>query len=54
MVAKATGQVRDKKNPVALSSLRFESFTEGKAAQILHIGPFADEGPTIQKIHEFI
>jgi len=54
MVAKATGQVRDKKNPVALSSLRFESFSEGKAAQIMHIGPFSEEGPTIQKVHEFI
>ena len=54
IVAKATGQVRDKKNPVALSSLRFESFTEGMAAQIMHIGPFSEEGPTIQKVHEFI
>ena len=54
MVAKATGQVRDKKNSVALSSLRFESFSEGKAAQIMHIGPFSEEGPTIQKVHEFI
>ena len=54
MVAEATEQVRNKKNPVALSSLRFESLTEGKAAQIMHIGPFSEEGPTIQKVHEFI
>jgi hypothetical protein len=54
MVAEATAQVRKKKNPAALSSLRFESFTEGKAAQIMHIGPFSEEGPTIQKVHEFI
>jgi hypothetical protein len=54
LVAEATEQVRNKKNPVALSSLRFESFTEGKAAQIMHIGPFSEEGPTIQKVHAFI
>ena len=24
------------------------------AAQILYVGPFADEGPTIQRIHDFI
>ena len=54
LVAEATEQVRIKKNPVALSSLRFESFTEGKAAQIMHIGPFSEEGPTIQKVHAFI
>ena len=54
MVAEATEQVRNKKNPVALSRLRFESLTEGKAAQIMHIGPFSEEGPTIQKVHAFI
>ena len=50
----AMERVRQKKNPVALSNIRFESFTEGKAAQILHIGPFSEEGPTIQKAHDFI
>ncbi len=37
-----------------LSKLRFASYHEGAAAQILHIGPFAEEGPTIEKIHRFI
>lgn len=54
LVAEATEQVRNKKNPIALSNLRFESFAEGKAAQIMHIGPFSEEGPTIQKVHAFI
>ncbi len=26
----------------------------GVVAEILHIGPYADEGPTIQRLHEFI
>jgi len=38
----------------ALAKLRFESYTEGKAAQILHKGPFSEEGPTIERLHQFI
>ena len=54
MVEDAIEQVRAKKNPVSLSQLRFESFEEGNVAQIMHIGPFSDEGPTIEKVHAFI
>jgi hypothetical protein len=54
MVVEMTEQVRKKKDPPALSKLYFEKFEEGKAAQILHIGPFADEGPTIEGLHQFI
>ena len=50
----AVKEVRKKKNPVALTNIRFESFSEGKAAQILYIGPFFEEGPTIERIHTFI
>ncbi len=44
-------QVREKKDPPALSRIRFEAFAEGRAAQILHVGPFDAEGPAIEKIH---
>lgn len=47
----AVDKVRAKKNPVALDKVRFEAMTEGPSAQILHIGPFTDEGPTIEKVH---
>ncbi|MFQ5753710.1 MAG: GyrI-like domain-containing protein [bacterium] len=47
-------QAAKKKELPALPLLRFEAFYEGKAAQILHIGPFAEEGATIEKIHNFI
>ncbi len=50
----AMEQVKQKKNPSALSKLRFDSYHEGQAAQIMHIGPFTDEGPTIERIHQFI
>ena len=32
----------------------FESFAEGKVAQIMHIGPFSEEGPTVEKVHSLI
>ena len=54
LVAKAIEELKKKKKLPALSKIRFESFHEGKSAQIMYIGPFSDEGPTIQKIHEFI
>ncbi|MFQ5630935.1 MAG: GyrI-like domain-containing protein [bacterium] len=47
-------QVKRKKDPAALPKMRFENFHEGKAAQILYIGPYSDEGPTIEKMHRFI
>ncbi len=54
MVAEAIETVEKKKNPPALPLVRFESFDEGKAAQTLHIGPFSEEGPTIDKVHSLI
>ncbi len=54
LFAAACEQVEKKKNPVALSKVRFESFSEGKAAQTMHLGPFSEEGPTIERIHKFI
>jgi hypothetical protein len=54
MAERAIQSVEKKKNPVALSKLRFEAYAEGNAAQIMHIGPFTEEGPTVEKVHQFI
>jgi len=54
MVATAREEVARKKNPPALSQVRFASFQEGRAAQTLHVGPFTEEGPTVAKVHSFI
>lgn len=51
---KAVVDVKEKKNPASIDKIRFESFDEGKSAQIMHIGPFADEGPNIKKVHSYI
>ena len=54
LVQTASEEVNKKKNPVALQKMRFEVYTEGKAAQIMHIGPFKEEGPTVERVHAFI
>lgn len=54
LFAIALQQVKKKKNLSALSKLRLEAFTEGKAAQILYVGPFSEEGSTIENIHSYI
>ena len=54
MIKEAMTEVERKKKPVSLQLIRFESFEEGKVAQTLHIGPFSEEGPTIERIHSFI
>ena len=51
---KTVEQVKKKKNPNALPKVQFESFKEGTAAQIMYVGPFSAEGPTITKIHAYI
>lgn len=54
MVATAIEDVRRKKALSALDCVRFESYSEGRCAQIMHIGPFSDEGPAIERMHRFI
>ena len=54
MVSEAVEHVSKKKKLANLRLVRFESFPEGKSAQIMHIGPYSAEGPTITKIHDFI
>jgi hypothetical protein len=50
----ALAETRQKKPALALDRVRFECYDEGLAAQILHIGPYATEGPTVARLHAFI
>lgn len=43
----------EKKGLNALTRIRLEAFEEGLSVQIMHKGPYAEEGPTIQKLHAF-
>jgi hypothetical protein len=54
MVQSAITSVQDKKRLLGLKGIRFEQFKEGRCAQIMHIGPFSAEGPTIQRVHDYI
>jgi hypothetical protein len=40
-----------KKDLAALALLRFEAYDEGRAVQILHVGSYDDEGPTLARLH---
>ncbi len=54
IVAQAKAQLKNKKNPKGVDSVRFKKIHEGKCAQIMHIGPFSEEAATIAKLHAFI
>jgi hypothetical protein len=50
----ARQELQGKKDLPALALARFERFEEGTCAQILHVGPYSAESPTIEWLHEFI
>ncbi len=55
ITAKMFAAARDKtqeKLGAPPASLRFEPFEEGLSVQIMHVGPYADEGPTIARLHQ--
>ncbi len=53
-VEEGRGSLASRKTLRALEKVRFDSFHEGDVAQILHTGPFSEEGPTIERLHSFI
>jgi hypothetical protein len=54
MTERAKEDVLQKKQLDKVRDVRFETYAEGLSAQIMHIGPFSEEGPTIDKLHQFI
>lgn len=54
LYARLVDEVADLKSIPAARELRLTSFEEGAAAQVLHVGPYAAEGPTIAGLHEFM
>ena len=51
MFEEGVRQVGKKKNLLALSKLRLETYREGLSVQIMHTGSYDDEGPTIARMH---
>ncbi len=54
LVTRVCEELKQKKDLPALSKLRFERFHEGLSAQIMHIGPYMAEKPTIEKLHTYV
>jgi hypothetical protein len=54
LVSRVCEELKQKKDLPALPKLRFEHFHEGLSVQIMHIGPYAAEKPTIEKLHTYI
>jgi hypothetical protein len=53
-VKQAMADVAKKKDLASLAQIRFESFREGKCAQVTHIGPYSAEAPNIERLHAFV
>ncbi|MBP7591380.1 MAG: GyrI-like domain-containing protein [Chloroflexi bacterium] len=51
MFAQATAVVAQQKALPALAKLRLEPYHEGQSVQIMHIGSYEDEAPTLHKLH---
>ncbi len=49
--AAAVDEVRVKKKPASLDKVRLEKYHEGLSVQIMHIGSYDDEAPTIAALH---
>ena len=51
----ALAEVRRKKGGSdELDRMRLERWREGRCAQVMHIGPYSEERPTIERLHSFI
>ncbi|MBI5157568.1 MAG: GyrI-like domain-containing protein [Acidimicrobiia bacterium] len=54
-LAAAVDKVRGKGKPAALlDRIRLETLDEGRCVQIMHIGPYDAETPTIRQLHDYM
>ncbi len=54
LVEAAKQEAKAKKGLAEIDRVGLEEFHEGLSVQIMHIGPYAEEEPTIERLHEFI
>jgi len=54
MFAETLEQLKKKKPSPGLEKLRFEPFCEGRSVQVLHLGPYSEEGPTIERMKDYM
>jgi hypothetical protein len=53
LVEEMRENVRRKKNPPRLESIRLETYAEGTAVQIMYVGPYDAELPSVDAIHAY-
>jgi hypothetical protein len=53
-IERAIAEARAKKDIAALDVVRYERWTEGPSAQIMHIGPYATEQISVVALHKAI
>jgi hypothetical protein len=53
VVAEAVAQARGKDLP-ALDRLELRTWEEGRCAQLLHVGPYSEEAPSLTRLHTAI
>jgi hypothetical protein len=54
LIDRLAADVDAKRELPTVRDLRLVTFEEGTAAQVLHVGPYAAEGPTIERLHAYI
>ena len=54
LVREAMEELSQQKELLSLPKLELIEYTDGLSAQIMHLGPHADEAPTIEKLHAYI
>lgn len=52
--ARARDEIRRRKSLASIEVTRLERYAEGLCSQILHVGPYSAEGPTIGRLHAYI
>ena len=50
----AAAEAAAKKPEIDYAAVRLESWKEGRCVQILHVGPYAEERPTLERLHAFL
>lgn len=53
MFAEALGKIRQKRPSPSVEKLRLERFHEGLCIQTMHVGPYAAEPSTLDRMHAF-
>ncbi len=52
-IVKALKLFKEKKKPENFNKIRYELYSEGTVVQVLHLGPFSEEGPIIANMHRY-